>query len=84
MREGILEENELEALEAEVDREILEATDRALAAETPSPDSIYSFVYSAEVDPTGKQFEAQPKAQGHPEDDGGNYFRHAAGRNGAR
>ena len=43
VREGILEENELEALEAEVDREIVEATDRALAAELPSPDSIYEM-----------------------------------------
>jgi 2-oxoisovalerate dehydrogenase E1 component len=66
VREGVLDEAELEALEAEVDREIIEATDRALAAETPSPDSIYSFVYSPDVDPTGKQFEAQPKAEGHP------------------
>ncbi|HKN59662.1 MAG TPA: alpha-ketoacid dehydrogenase subunit beta, partial [Candidatus Acidoferrales bacterium] len=66
VREGVLEEGELEALEAEVDREIIEATDRALAAETPSPDSIYSFVCSPDVDPTGKQFEAQPKAEGHP------------------
>ncbi len=66
VREGMLEEGELEALEAEVDREIIEATDRALAAESPSPDSIYSFVYSPDVDPTGKQFEAQPKAEGHP------------------
>jgi 2-oxoisovalerate dehydrogenase E1 component len=66
VREGVLEEGELEALEAEVDREIIEATDRALAAEMPSPDSIYSFVCSPDVDPTGKQFEAQPKAEGHP------------------
>ena len=35
VREGILEESEIEALEAEVDREIVEATDRALAAELP-------------------------------------------------
>ena len=35
MREGILDEKEIEALEAEVDREILEATDRALAADCP-------------------------------------------------
>ena len=36
VREGILDEHELERLEAEVDREILEATDFALAAELPS------------------------------------------------
>src|SRR5712692_8895875 len=35
VREGILDEKELEGLEAEVDREVLEAADRALAAELP-------------------------------------------------
>jgi 2-oxoisovalerate dehydrogenase E1 component len=66
VREGILEESEIEALEAEVDREIIEATDRALAAELPSPDSIYKWVYSPEVDPTSRDFEAAPKKEGHP------------------
>ncbi len=66
VREGILDEAELEALEAEVDREILEATDRALLAEHPSADSIYASVYSPEVDPTGKQFESEPKFSGEP------------------
>ncbi|HXQ26994.1 MAG TPA: dehydrogenase E1 component subunit alpha/beta [Candidatus Acidoferrales bacterium] len=65
VREGILEESEMEALEAEVEREILEATDRALAAEPPPADSIYSCVYSPDIDPTGKQFEAAPKPNGH-------------------
>jgi 2-oxoisovalerate dehydrogenase E1 component len=65
VREGILEESEMEALEAEVEREILEATDRALAAELPHADSIYSGVYSPDIDPTGKQFEASPKSNGH-------------------
>src|SRR5580704_5878871 len=66
VREGILEENELEELESSVDREVLEATDLALAAEPPSKDSVYAWVYSPEIDPTGKQFEAEPKKEGHP------------------
>jgi 2-oxoisovalerate dehydrogenase E1 component len=66
VREGILDEAELEALEAEVDREILEATDRALLAEHPSADSVYASVYSPEIDPTGKQFESEPKFSGEP------------------
>jgi 2-oxoisovalerate dehydrogenase E1 component len=66
VREGILEESEIEALEAEVDREIIEATDRALAAELPSPDSIYKWVYSHDVDPASRDFEATPKKEGHP------------------
>src|SRR5579864_9397001 len=51
VREGILDENELEALEADVVREVAEATDRALAAEAPPTDSIYVNVYSPDVDP---------------------------------
>jgi 2-oxoisovalerate dehydrogenase E1 component len=66
VREGILEESEIEALEAEVDREIVAATDRALVAELPSPDSIYKWVYSPDVDPTSRDFEATPKKEGHP------------------
>jgi 2-oxoisovalerate dehydrogenase E1 component len=66
VREGILEESEIETLEAEVDREIIAATDRALAAELPSPDSIYKWVYSPDVDPTSRDFEATPRKEGHP------------------
>jgi 2-oxoisovalerate dehydrogenase E1 component len=66
VREGILEDRELEALEADADREITEAVDRALAAATPPKESIFSFVYSPDVDPAGKQFESDQKAEGHP------------------
>ena len=38
---------ELEALEAEVESEVLEATDRALPAELPAKESIYDFVLFA-------------------------------------
>lgn len=66
VREGVLEESELEALEAEVDREIIEATDKALAAEAPKADSIYEWVYSPDVDPASKEFDAEPKKHGNP------------------
>ncbi len=66
VREGILEESEIEALEAEVDAEIVEATDRALAAELPAADSIHKWVYSPEIDPADKHFDVAPKREGHP------------------
>ncbi|MGC1168197.1 MAG: dehydrogenase E1 component subunit alpha/beta [Candidatus Acidiferrales bacterium] len=66
VREGILDESEIEALEAEVDKEIVEATDRALAAELPARESIYRWVYSPDVDPCSADFEAPPKKEGHP------------------
>ncbi len=65
VRENILEEKELEALEAEVDEEIKEATDRALAAELPSEDSVRLWVYSPDVDPASEEFESEAKLEGN-------------------
>ena len=68
VREGVLESHELEELEAEVERELLDATDRALASDPPPPTSIYDGVYSPDIDPTSAKFESQPQAGsvGHP------------------
>jgi 2-oxoisovalerate dehydrogenase E1 component len=65
VREGVLQSQELEALEADVERELLEATDRALASEMPSAGSVYDFVYSPDVDPTSAQFESEPHPDSH-------------------
>ena len=62
VREGIIEDGELEALEADADREVTEATDRALAAHAAPKESVFSFVYSPDVDPASKQFESAPPA----------------------
>src|SRR3984957_2852353 len=66
IREGILDERGIEKIEAGVDREVAEATDSALAAELPGTDSIYVSVYSPDVDPTSKAFEAEPQFSGAP------------------
>ena len=66
VREGLLDQKEIEALEADVDREVREATDQALAAEPPSIDSIHVNVYSPDVDPTSATFAAQPQFHGAP------------------
>jgi 2-oxoisovalerate dehydrogenase E1 component len=66
VREGIAVEKEIEALEAEVDREVRAATDRALAAAPPSADSILVAQYSPDVDPTSSLFAAEPRLAGKP------------------
>jgi len=66
VREGLLDQKEIEALEAEVDREVREAGDQALAAEEPSIDSISVNVYSPEIDPTSSAFDSQPQFHGAP------------------
>ena len=64
VRENLVEAKELEALEAEVDREVLEAADQALAAELPAPGSFRLHVYSPDVDPTSKDFDAEAHLHG--------------------
>jgi 2-oxoisovalerate dehydrogenase E1 component len=66
VREGILDQKEIVALEAEVDQEVRNAADEALAAEEPTIDSIRINIYSPDVDPTSSAFEAQPQLHGAP------------------
>src|ERR1700756_2780755 len=66
VREGLLDQKEIEALEAEVDREVREAADQALASEPPGLASIGVNIYSPEVDPTLPAFAAQPQFHGAP------------------
>ena len=60
LREGILDEKGINKIETEVEQEIQAATDRALVATLPQPDSIYNFVYSPDLDPTSAAFDTQP------------------------
>src|SRR5262249_8493632 len=66
VREGLLDQKEIESLEADVDREVREAADQALAAETPGEETIHMNVYSPEIDPTSARFTAQPQFHGAP------------------
>jgi len=66
IREGVMDQKEIEALEGEVDREVREAADQALAAASPEVSSVYSNVYSPDIDPTSSVFAAAPKLQGGP------------------
>jgi 2-oxoisovalerate dehydrogenase E1 component len=66
VREGILDQKEIEALEAEVDLEIRSAADEALAAEEPQIDSIRVNIFSPDIDPTSSAFETQPQLHGAP------------------
>ena len=68
VEEKILTEGDLAKLKAEVDAEVTEAADRALAAELPKPESAFEFVYSPDVDPTTAAFDtkAAPAADAQP------------------
>jgi 2-oxoisovalerate dehydrogenase E1 component len=49
-----------------VDKEIAQATDRALKATPPPKGSAYVYLYSDKVDPTSDAFEAEPRLEGEP------------------
>jgi len=66
VREGLAEEKELDRIEKEVEKEILEATDRALAAAVPPPESATLYVYSPDVDPAGPEFSTASRGEGDP------------------
>ncbi|HET7215660.1 MAG TPA: dehydrogenase E1 component subunit alpha/beta [Terriglobia bacterium] len=66
VKTGLATEAELKALEVEVDREIREAVDQALAAPPPDPETLMDFVYSPTVDPTSERFDHPAKSHGEP------------------
>ena len=59
VREGILDEKGIDELEKDVNAEIQEASDRAVAAALPAPDSYKQFVYSPDLDPTSPAFQTE-------------------------
>ena len=64
--EGVLNEKGVVALEKDVDRQVLAATDRALAAAPPPSGSARRYVYAPDVDPTSAQFSSSPRPGGEP------------------
>ena len=66
VRDGILDQKQIENLEAEVDEEVRVAADQSLEAEPPAVESILTNVYSPEIDPASAAFEAQPHFHNAP------------------
>jgi 2-oxoisovalerate dehydrogenase E1 component len=56
VREGILDEKGIDELEKDVNEEIQEASDRAVAAALPEPNSYKQYVYSPDLDSTSPAF----------------------------
>jgi 2-oxoisovalerate dehydrogenase E1 component len=62
IRENILNEDEINKLEKAVDDEVQDAAERALVAALPRTDSIYTHVYSEDLDP--KKMSSEPHLEG--------------------
>ena len=61
--EGVIDQEGLQKIKDEVDREVNEAADIALASAQPAPETATQFVYSPEVDPTAKEFDTEEGAE---------------------
>jgi len=64
IRDGILDEKEINKLEKEVDEGLQAAVDRVLAAPLPQPETIKQFLYSPNIDPTSSAFDTQVSTGG--------------------
>ena len=60
----LVEDSELEAIRADIEREVNQAADRALKAPRPDPDTAATWLYSPDVDPTSSAFEGPLVANG--------------------
>ncbi len=67
LRQGLATRDQLDAIHADVDREIAQATDAALAAEKPARDTAGLYVYSPDVDVTAASWDATPESDGKPD-----------------
>src|SRR5262245_59537279 len=67
LSEQMSTEAELEAIAADVDREIAEATERAIASAKPGRETAGWYVFSPDVDPTSSEFDTAAESQGKPD-----------------
>ncbi len=65
--EGLATEAELAAILKDVELEVNEAADTALAAPKPDPATAMDFVFSPDVDPTSPDFDTEPRPEGKPD-----------------
>src|SRR5882672_10617971 len=59
VQEGVASQDELQAMKDEIDREINEAADAALASPQPAAETATDFIYSPAIDPTSKDFDTE-------------------------
>jgi 2-oxoisovalerate dehydrogenase E1 component len=63
VQEEIIDQDGLQQLKDEIDREINEAADMALASPQPAPETAINFVYSPTVDPTSREFDTEKNVE---------------------
>jgi len=67
LEEGLATEQELADIRKSAEAEVAEATDRAMKAPRPPPETAGLYVYSPDVDPASTAFDTPPEPSGKPE-----------------
>lgn len=61
--EGVIDQEGLQKIKDQVDREVNEAADIALASPQPAKETATKFVFSPDVDPCSKEFDTEDEVQ---------------------
>src|ERR1043166_633192 len=61
--EGVIDQNGLQQIKDDIDREVVAAADQAIGSSQPSVESVTKFVFSPDVDPTSKQFDTEDQLE---------------------
>lgn len=61
--EKVIDQDGLQQIKDEIDRQINEAADAALASPQPAPDTVSLYVYSPDVDPTSAEFDTEDRVE---------------------
>ncbi|MCA9737682.1 MAG: dehydrogenase E1 component subunit alpha/beta [Gemmatimonadetes bacterium] len=67
LAEGFATAEQLDALEADVEKQVADAADQACARPQPSVDTATRHLFSEDVDPTGPDFDTEDSPQWDPE-----------------
>ena len=67
LAEGLATKEELEQIVADVERDVNDAADRALAAEKPAKETARVWVFSPDVDPASAAFDTAAVPEGKPD-----------------
>src|SRR5690242_5982077 len=61
--EGVIDQERLQRIKDEVDREVNEAADIALASAQPLQETATQYIFSPDLDPTSKEFDTEDRVQ---------------------
>jgi 2-oxoisovalerate dehydrogenase E1 component len=63
IEEGVIDQDGLQQIKDEVDREVNEAADIALASPQPARETVMKYIFSPDVDPCSEEFDTEDRVQ---------------------